>query len=59
MAGRGRPPPPRLQGRPATALARHNRLCGADPGAWTASARWKREADIPDHVLFRATEAAM
>jgi hypothetical protein len=59
MAGRGRPPPPRLQGRPATALARHNRLCGAEPDAWTASARWKREADIPDHVLFRATEAAL
>jgi hypothetical protein len=43
----------------AAALERHNRLRGADPDPYTASARWKREADIPDGVLFRATEAAM
>jgi hypothetical protein len=41
------------------ALERHNRLRGADPDPYTASARWKREADIPDQVLFRATEAAI
>jgi hypothetical protein len=58
LAGRGRPPP-RLPDQPVAALARQNRLRGADPGAWTASARWKREADIPDDVLFRATEAAL
>ena len=55
---RGRPPPP-LPIDPVAALARQNRLRGAEPDAWTASARWKREADIPDDVLFRATEAAL
>jgi len=55
----GRGGPPRLPGRPVAALVGYNRLRGADPDAWTASARWKREADIPDDVLFRATEAAM
>jgi hypothetical protein len=58
LAGRGRPPP-RLPQHPEGALARQNRLRGNDPGAWTASARWKREADIPDNVLFRAAEAAL
>ncbi len=41
------------------ALVRMNRLRGARPHAMTASARWKREADIPDEVLFRAAEAAV
>jgi hypothetical protein len=55
---RGRPPP-RLTNEPVAALARQNWLRGAEPDGWTASARWKREADIPDDVLFRAIEAAM
>ena len=57
LAAPGRPP--RLPGRPTAALVRQNRLRGADPDAWTAGARWKREADIPDDVLFRAAEAAL
>jgi hypothetical protein len=58
MEGRGRPPP-ELGGRPVADLVRLNRLRGADPDAWTAGSRWKREADIPDEVLFRAVEAAL
>jgi hypothetical protein len=70
MAGRERLPP-RLPGGPGgpdgpggprdpvATLARQNRLRGAEPDVWTASARWKREVDIPDDVFFRATEAAM
>jgi hypothetical protein len=60
MHGRGRPPPElhcRASG-PVANLVRLNRLRGADPDAWTAGARWKREADIPDRVLFGAAEAA-
>ena len=30
---------------------------GVDPDFYTAGARWKREADIPDDVYFRAMEA--
>jgi Domain of unknown function (DUF222)/HNH endonuclease len=55
----GRWRPPRLRGDPVAALNRQNRLHGADPDAYTASARWKRERDIPDNVLFRASEAAV
>ncbi len=57
--------PCRLSDRPVEALARENRLAGAglgvwtEPDGWTASARWKREADIPDEILLRAMEAAM
>jgi hypothetical protein len=63
-AGRGRSPPrlpgdPDGPGDPVAALAWQNRLRGAEPDAWTASARWKREADIPDDVFFRATEAGL
>ncbi len=43
----------------AVGLAAQNRRRGVDPGAWTAGARWKREADIPFEVLCRATEAAL
>jgi hypothetical protein len=32
---------------------------GVQPDAWTPSARWKREGDIPEEVLFRAGEALM
>jgi hypothetical protein len=38
---------------------RRNRLNGVEPDAYTASARWKRERDIPDAVLFRAAEAGL
>jgi hypothetical protein len=38
-------------------LIAENRRRGVDPDGWTPSARWKREADIPDAVLFRAGEA--
>jgi hypothetical protein len=53
----GRWEPPALPARPADALIRQNCLNGADPDAWTASARWKREEDIPDAVYFGAMEA--
>ncbi len=56
----GRPPkPPRLEEDPVTALIERNRRRGADPGPDTAVARWEFERDIPDEVLFRATEAAL
>jgi hypothetical protein len=49
--------PPELSERPVAALLRGNRRRGVEPHAWTASARWEREADIPDGVYFRASEA--
>lgn len=55
----GRWRPPQLPLDPVTALNRQNRLHGADPDAYTASARWKREVDIPYEVLSRATEAVL
>lgn len=58
VAGRGQYRPARETGLLA-ALVRAARESGARPGAWTAGARWKREADIPDAVLFRAMEAAL
>jgi hypothetical protein len=57
LAERKRPPP--LTNDPVAALAEQNRLRGAEPDGWTASARWNREALIPDDVLFRAIEAAL
>ncbi len=53
----GRPVAPRPRDEPVTALVRANRLRGVDPDAYTASARWKREADIPARVYCRANEA--
>ena len=41
------------------ALVEENRRQGIDPDAWTPSARWKREADIPLGILCRATEATL
>ncbi len=38
-------------------LADVNRRRGIEPAAWTASARWNRETDIPFDVLRRASEA--
>jgi hypothetical protein len=46
------PPPVEVE-----ALLDDNERSGASPDGWTASARWKRERDIPDHVLFAALEA--
>jgi len=57
--GGEKPRPPKLPNRPAEALVRRQRLNGVEPDAYTASARWKRERDIPDAVLFRATEAGL
>jgi len=42
---------------PVAALIEQTRSRGADPDFYTAGARWKREADIPDDVYFRALEA--
>jgi len=45
---------------PAGALAARHRANGAPaPDAWTASARWTRERDIPDTVYFRAIGAGL
>lgn len=44
---------------PARELVRRNRERGVDPHAHTASARWKRDADVPDEVCFRALEAVV
>ena len=38
-------------------LIEQNRSRGANPDGWTAGVRWKREADIPDRIYFRALEA--
>jgi hypothetical protein len=51
-----RPRPP-LQLDPLRELVLDNLARGAAPDATTAGARWKRERDIPDQVLFRALEA--
>ena len=48
---------PALPKDPVEALIEGTRRRGADPDFYTAGARWKREADIPDHVYFRAREA--
>jgi hypothetical protein len=41
----------------AAALVEQNRRQGVTPDGWTAAARWKREADIPDRIYLRALEA--
>ncbi len=48
---------PELPADPVAALVEETRSRGADPDFYTAGARWKREADIPDDVYFRALEA--
>ena len=54
----GRPPKaPELPADPVAALIADTRSRGADPDFYTAGALWKREADIPDDVYFRAMEA--
>lgn len=57
--------PGRRGGRPeavnasAAGLMDENRDLGVEPDTLAPRARWKREADIPDEVLFRALEAAL
>jgi len=53
------PTPPELGEDPAGTLIQRNRDRGVDPDAFTAGACWEFERDIPDEVLFRATEAAL
>jgi hypothetical protein len=48
---------PQMPPDPVAALIEQTRRRGADPDFYTAGARWKREADIPDDVYFRAMEA--
>jgi hypothetical protein len=50
-------PSPELPPDPVDALIEDNQRRGVDPDFYTAGARWKREADIPDDVYFRAMEA--
>ena len=66
MEAGNRPVPVRLEEDPVAALSEEkpvaslieqNRSRGANPDGWTAGVRWKREADIPDRVYFRALEA--
>jgi hypothetical protein len=54
--------PPELGERPVAELVEQNRLRGVRPAArdrdaCTASARRKREADIPDQISFQAMQA--
>ena len=48
---------PELPADPVAALVREKRPRGVEPDYYTAGARWKREADIPDDVYFNALEA--
>ncbi len=52
-----RPPAPELPPDPVTALIAENRSRGVEPDYYTAGARWKTEADIPNSVYFNALEA--
>jgi hypothetical protein len=47
---------PELPADPVASLIEDTRSRGAAPDFYTAGARWKREADIPDHVYFKALE---
>ena len=53
----GRWKAPELPLDPVRALIREHVLAGVAPDRGTAGARWRREADIPDGVYFRACEA--
>jgi hypothetical protein len=57
MTFEGRWQPPKLPHDPVSALVRDNELQGIHPDGWTAGARWKEEAHIPNEVYFRALEA--
>ena len=52
-----RPVPPEIPPDPVASLIEDNRRRGAAPDFLTAGARWKREADIPDAIYFRARKA--
>jgi hypothetical protein len=52
-----RPAAPEIAPDPVASLVEDNRRRGADPDGLTSVARWRREADIPDRVYFRALEA--
>jgi hypothetical protein len=54
--GRWRAPALEERPDPVHVLVEANRTRGAEPDGWTAGARWKREADIPDPVFFQALE---
>lgn len=53
-----RPESPELPDRPVHSLVEEHRAKGIVPDWRTAGARWKRDADIPGSVYFRALEAA-
>lgn len=53
----GEPADPGVSATSADALIRRNRHLGVDPDDRTAGARWKRLADIPDEIIYRAMEA--
>jgi hypothetical protein len=55
----GRRRPPTLPEDPVASLLEENARHGVRPDGWTSAARWARQADIPDEVLFRAVEAVM
>ena len=44
---------------PVEKLMDENRRKGTVPDGWTASARWEREADIPDELSSSAWEAML
>ena len=46
-------------GQPAEKLMEENRRKGTVPDGWTASAKWKGEADIPDELSSSAWEAML
>jgi hypothetical protein len=48
---------PELPPDPVAVLIEDTRSRGADPDFYTAGARWKHKADIPDDVYSRAREA--
>jgi len=51
--------PPSELGDLVAALVEENRRRGVWPDGWTAGSRWKREADLPDHLYFRGLEAIL
>jgi hypothetical protein len=53
----GRWQPPELPADTVAALLDENERLGVRPNAWALSARWEREADIPDDVFFGGTGA--
>jgi len=54
-----RPPAPELPPDPVAALIAENTSRGVEPDYYTAGARWKTEADIPNSVYCNALEALL